>query len=65
MKLLRYSSTFLDREKSELAKLSRRTRKELNINGGLYTRAGIVRLYLSRKGGGRGSISVEDCVEFA
>lgn len=45
-----YSEVFL---KAKLAK-SDRTRKEFNMDGGLYPRAGVRKLYLPRKENGRG-----------
>ena len=35
------------------------------INGGLHPKSDVDRLYIPRKEGGRGLISIEDCVELA
>ena len=35
------------------------------INGVLYSKSDVYRLYIPRKGGGRGLKSIEDCVELA
>ena len=35
------------------------------IYGALHSKSDVDGLYISRKGGGRGLISTEDCVEFA
>ena len=48
--------------KKELAELDRKTRKILTIHGVLYPRSNISRLYLTRREGGRGIISVEDAI---
>lgn len=60
--LLRYSETFVNWTKAELAKQDR-TRKEFSMNGVLYPRREISRLYLHIKESGRRLISVEDCVK--
>ena len=46
----------------EVANMDRRTRKILAMNGCLHTRSNVARLYLPRKEGGRGLISIEECV---
>ena len=48
--------------KSELAELDRKTRKLLTIHGALHPRSNVSRLYLPRREGGRGLISVEDAI---
>ena len=45
---------------SELAELDRKTRKLLTIHGALHPRSNVNRLYLPRREGGGGLISVED-----
>ena len=42
--------------------MDRKTRKQLTINGSHHPKANVDRLYLERSKGGRGIISVEDCV---
>lgn len=49
-------------KKQELRDLDSRTRKFLTMNGGLHPRDSVERLYVTRKEGGRGLISVENCV---
>ena len=56
--LLRYSGGMVKWTKIELTKLDRKTRKLLTIH-----EANASRLYLSRKKGGRGLISMEICVK--
>ena len=63
--LLRYSEAFVCWRKSELQAINRKTRKLFNIYRALNTESDIDRLYLPRKDGGRGLISIEDCVELA
>ena len=42
-----------------------KTRNFFTIYGGLHTKSDVDRLYILRKGGGRGLIAIEDCVELA
>ena len=60
--LLRYSGGIVNWTKSELAELDRKTRKLLTIHGALHARSNVSRLYLPRREGGRGLISVEDAI---
>ena len=39
------------------------TRKLFTIYGAIHTKSGVDRLYIPREEGGRGLISIEDCVE--
>ena len=43
--------------------MGRKTRKLMKIYGGLHPRSCVDRLYIPRSDGGRGLLSVEDCVE--
>ena len=63
--LLRYSAAFIDWTRNELKEMDRQTRKIMNMNGALHPRDSVARLYISRKEGGRGLMSVEDCVDIA
>ena len=63
--LLRYSAACLDRRKSELQDLDRKTRKLLTMHNGLHPKSNVDRIHIPREEGGRGLISVEDCVESA
>lgn len=63
--LLRYSAAFIDWNIAEAQTLDRRTRKLLTMHGALHPKSDVDRLYLPRKDGGRGLISVEDTVELA
>ena len=60
--LLRYSGGIVNWTKSELAELDRKTRKLLTINGALHPRYIVIHLYLPRRYGGGGLISVEDAI---
>ena len=62
---LRYSAGFVSWRKSELQAIDRKTRKLLTIYGALHPKSDEDRLYVPRKEGGRGWISIEDCVELA
>ena len=63
--LLRYSAAFASWRKSELQAIDRKTRKMLTIYGALHPKSHVDRLCIPMKEGGRGLISIEDCVEFA
>ena len=55
--LLRYSGY--------MQAIDRKTRKLFTIYGALHPKSDIDTLYIPRKKGGRGLISIEDCVELA
>ncbi|XP_068704584.1 uncharacterized protein [Montipora foliosa] len=59
---IRYAGGLIEWTKQELKELDRRTTKLLTMNGGLYPRDCIARIYVPRKHSGRGLISVEDCI---
>ena len=63
--LLRYSAAFVSWRKSELQAIDRKTRRLFTIYGALHPKSDVDRLYIPRKEGGRGLISIEDCVELA
>ena len=63
--LLRYLAAFVSGRKSELQAIDRKTRKLVTIYGALNSTSDFDRLYIPRKTGGRGLISIEDCVELA
>ena len=60
--LLRYGAGIINWKVDELKKMHRTTRKTLTMYGALHPKSGIDRLYLKRKHGGRGLISIEMCV---
>ena len=60
--VIRYSAGIVDWTVEELVSMDRRTRKILAMNGCMHTRSNVARLYLPRKEGGRGLISIEECV---
>ena len=63
--LLIYSAAFVDWTREDLREFDRKTRKVMNMNSALHPRDSVARLYLPRKEGGRGLMSVEDCVDQA
>ena len=63
--LLRYSAAFLDWTGAKLKQMDRRTRKLMTIHWALNPKSDVARIYLSRKEGGRGLVSVEDTVKLA
>ena len=60
--LLRYGAGIIDCKIDELKKLDRTTRKTLTMYGAFHPKSDIDRLYVKRRDGGRGLISIEDCV---
>ena len=58
-----YAGAFIAWTRYELREIVRKTRKVLTINGALHPRANTSRLCVSRNGGGRALISVEDSVD--
>ena len=60
--VLRSSAGIVDWKVEELVSMDRRIRKILAMNGCMHTRSNIARLYLLRKEGGRGLVSIEECV---
>ena len=63
--LLRYSAAFVSWRKSKLQAINRKSRKLFTIHGASHPESDVDRLYIPRKKGGRGLISIEDCVELA
>ena len=63
--LLRYSAAFVSWRKSELHAVDRKSSKLFTIYGALHPKSEVGRLYIPRIEGGRGLISIEDCVELA
>ena len=63
--LLIYSVAFLDWTGAELQQIDRRTRKLMPIHQAVNPKSDVAKIYLSRKKGGRGLISVEDTVRLA
>ena len=63
--LLRYSAAFVSWRKSELEAIDRKTRKLFTIYGALHPKSDVDRLYIPRKEGGKGLISIQHCVELA
>ena len=61
--LLRHSAAFLDWTGAELKQMDSRTRKLMTTYRGLNPKCDVAKMYLSRKGGGRGLISVENTVK--
>ena len=61
--LIIYSVAFESWRKNELQAIDRKTRKLFTMYGVLHPKSDVERLYIPRKEGGRGLISIEDCVE--
>ena len=60
--VVQYSAGIVDWTTEEQQNLDRKTRKILNINRCLHSRSNVARLYIPRKQGGRGLISIHECV---
>ena len=63
--LLTYSAAFVSWRKSELQAIEKKTQKFFTIYGALRPKSDVHRIYIPRKEGGRGLISIEDRVELA
>ena len=63
--LLRYFAAFLDSTGAELEQMERRRRKLMTMHRAVNPKSDAASIYLSRKEGGRGLISVEDTVKLA
>ena len=60
--VVRYSAGILDWNKGELKEMDKKTRHILTMFGVFHEKSSVPRLYVKRKDGGRGLISVMDCV---
>ena len=60
---VRYSAAILDWTQDEINDMDRKTRKLLKIYGAFHVKSNVNRLYMKRKEGGRGLISIRDCVD--
>ena len=60
--VVRYSAGVLNWTAKELRAMDVRTRKLLTMFGAFHKRSSVDRLYMKRKDGGRGLISVRECV---
>ena len=58
--VIRYSSAFLDWTKEETKELDRWTRKQLIAGRTLHPKSNLMRIYIKRRYGGQGLISVEE-----
>ena len=61
--ILRYGAGIIDWKGDDLKQLDRSTRKTLTMYGAFHPRSDVDRLYVKRREGGRGLISVEACVK--
>ena len=60
--LMRYGARTIKWYKEELQEIDRKSRKIMTMNQELHPRSDVARIYVPRKKGGRGLISVESCV---
>ena len=61
--LVRYLGPFSKWTREELQQMDQRKRKLMTMNKALHPRDDADRLYVSRKGGGRGLTSIEDGID--
>ena len=59
---VRYSAAIVGWTKEELQKVDRDTRKMMKLYGAIHPRSNVSRLYTPRDCGGRGLVSIEECV---
>ena len=59
---IRYGAGIIDWTKNEIDEIDRKTQKMFNMYGDLHLKLNVDRLYLKRKTGGRGHISVGDYI---
>ena len=60
--VIRYTAGIIDWTKEELCNLDRKTRKTMTMHRALHPRSNVNRIYAPRKDGGKGLLSIEDCV---
>ena len=60
--IIKYTAGILDWNVDEVQNLDRKTRKMLTIYGAFAKKGDVNRLYIPRKEGGRGLLSIEDVV---
>ena len=60
-----YSAAFIGWRKRELQAIDIKIRKLFTIYGELHPKSHVHKLYIPKKEGGRGLISIENCVELA
>ena len=61
--VVRYTAGVLNWNDRELKAMDVKTRKILTMNGAFHMQSSVDRLYMKRKVGGRGLISVKQCVK--
>ena len=61
--LIRFSGPFLKWTRDELKQMDQRTRKQMTMHKALHPRDDVDRLYVSRKEGERGLVSIEDSID--
>ena len=61
--IVRYSAGIVDWREKELKDIDIKTRKILTMSGVFHRKGNVDRLYTKRENGGRGLISIEDCVK--
>ena len=57
-----YSAGIIEMTKEEVREMDRKTRKIITMYSGLHPRSNVQWLYLPRSEGGRGLVSLDDCV---
>ena len=62
MPTFRYSGDIIEWMKEEVKEMDRKTRKIITICGGIHPRSNVEWLYLPRREGSRGLLTIEDCI---
>ena len=62
--IFRYSAGIIDWTKQELQNIDRKTRKVMTVYKALHPKADVDKLYVHRKDGGRGLMSIEDTIAY-
>ena len=60
--IFRYGAGIIQWKASELKDLDKKSRKTMKMYGGLHPKNDVDRMYVKRKEGGRGLMSVEQCI---
>ena len=61
--IFRYGAGIICWRENELKSIDRKTRKNLTMYGAMHPKSDVGRLYMKRKEGVRGLISVEQCIK--
>ena len=63
MPVFRYGAGILQWKESKLKDVDRKSRKTMTMYGALHLKSNVDRLYVKRKEGGKGLMSVKHCIK--